>query len=254
MSLEIILIAFLVAILTEGARVGLRRVAIPRRAGPEGLDTPEVAEAYDRISSWPQFRLLRSMVVRKLACLKPAGTLADIGCGPGRLAFLIARRFPGLHVIGVDTAGEMIQIARSSASAQGCSSRVQFRLGDVSNLPMPDRSLDLAVSMLSLHHWSDPMRGLTEIHRVLRPGGQLLLFDLRRDVRRLVYWLLTFAQHVVVPGALRRAQEPLGSVQSSYSLRELDDLLRRSPFQRYTVEGGPGWAFVLAAKDPSARA
>lgn len=57
-------------------------------------------------------------------------------------------------------------------------------MGDVAGLPLPDGALDWAVSSLSLHHWSDPDRALGEICRVLKPGGQMLLFDLRRDPRR----------------------------------------------------------------------
>jgi SAM-dependent methyltransferase len=113
---------------------------------------------------------------------------------------------------------------------------------------MPDGELDFAVSTLSLHHWSHPSLGLAEIHRVLRPGGQLLLFDLRRDTRRFFLWLLRFGQGVVVPEPLRRANEPLGSLQSSYSVAELESLLARSPFKEHRIQGGTAWVFVWARK------
>jgi ubiquinone/menaquinone biosynthesis C-methylase UbiE len=247
MSLVIILL-LLLAVLTGVALSGLRRITFPRKPGLEGIEAPETAEAYDRISGWPQFCLLRRMIARKLAAYRPTGTLADIGCGPGRLAILIAQRHPGLHVIGVDAAEEMIRTARSKTSSQGLSSRVEFRVGDVGCLPLPDGTIDFALSTLSLHHWSDPAEGLEELQRVLKPGGQVLLFDLRRDPRRLFFWLMSFAQRIVVPGALRRANEPLGSLLSSYTLVELDGLFRRLPFKEYRVEGGVGWAFVWAAK------
>jgi ubiquinone/menaquinone biosynthesis C-methylase UbiE len=107
------------------------------------------------------------MIAHKLAAYRPSGTLADIGCGPGRLAILIAHRHPDLHVIGVDAAEEMIRTARSKASSQGLSSRVEFRVGDAGSLPMPDGTIDFALSTLSLHHWSEPAKGLKEIQRVL---------------------------------------------------------------------------------------
>jgi ubiquinone/menaquinone biosynthesis C-methylase UbiE len=227
---------------------GLRRIDIPRTSSFEGIEDPQASQAYDRISRWPQFRLLRRTFASKLAELHPAGTLADIGCGPGYLVTQIARRHVQLRVLGVDTADEMIRAAMLNAARLGLSDRVEFRRGDVGTLPMPDGELDFAVSTLSLHHWSHPSLGLAEIHRVLRPGGQLLLFDLRRDTRRFFLWLLRFGQGVVVPEPLRRANEPLGSLQSSYSVAELESLLARSPFKEHRIQGGTAWVFVWARK------
>jgi ubiquinone/menaquinone biosynthesis C-methylase UbiE len=241
----------LLIILTFAASValyGLRRINIPRKPGFEGIEAPETADAYNRISRWPQFRLLRLMFVRKLADYAPSGILADIGCGPGYLATLIAQRHPQLHVLGLDAADEMVKAAESSASNLGLSDRVKFRRGDAADLPLRDGTLDFAVSTLSLHHWSDPTRGLAEAHRVLKPGGQLLLFDLRRDSRRLFLWLVHFAQGVVVPAALRRANEPLGSLQSSYSLAEVEAMLAKSQFKEHAIDGRAAWVFVWARK------
>jgi ubiquinone/menaquinone biosynthesis C-methylase UbiE len=246
MSTDLILL--IVAVATTLALFGARRIVLPRQSGLKAIEDPAVASAYDRISDWPQFRVLRRMVAGRLARCHPEGLLVDIGCGPGRLAILIAQRHPGLHIVGVDASDEMIRTATSNASSLGLNKRVEFRLGDVANLPMPDGVVDLAVSTLSLHHWSDPIRSLCEIHRVLKPGGQLFLFDLRRDPRRFFHWLLHFAQGVVVPSALRHANEPLGSAQSSYTLTEIQDLLASLPFRDWKIDGGAGWLFVWAAE------
>jgi ubiquinone/menaquinone biosynthesis C-methylase UbiE len=246
MSPAIVSIVIGVVIIVLG--LGLTRVALPRRAGFEEIEDPEAAQAYDQISRWPQFRFLRRMIVAKLSRHKPRGTLADIGCGPGRLVILIAQRHRGLHVMGVDSAREMIRVATLNASALGLGEQVEFREGDVGSLPLADGALDFAVSTLSLHHWSDPGLGLAETHRVLKEGGEFLLFDLRRDARRFFYFLLRFAQGVVVPTGLRRANEPLGSLLSSYTLAEVRDLLARSPFREWSVEGGAGWFFAWARR------
>ncbi len=226
----------------------LRRVDIPRTVSFEGIEDPQASRAYDRISMWPQFRLLRRMIAGKLASHRPSGTLADIGCGPGYLAMLIAQKHPDLQVLGLDSAHEMIKAAESNASKRGLSGRLKFRQGDVGHLPLPEESLDFALSTFSLHHWSDPSSGITEIHRVLRPGGQLLLFDLRRDSRGFFVLLLRFAQGIVVPAALRRANEPTGSHQSSYTVAEVEGLLAKSPFKEHRIDGGAVWFFAWARK------
>ena len=246
MNTYIILLVLVIIIVL--AVSGLSRIQLPRKPGFEGIEDPEAAEAYDRISRWPQFRLLRHMFARRLANYQPQGTLVDIGCGPGLLTMLLARRYPHLHIVGVDAAEEMIRTAGANAASLGFSDRIEFQLGDVADLPLADGTVDFAVSTFSLHHWSDPVRGFSEIHRILKPGGQLLLFDFRRDTRRTFHWLLRFAQRMIIPAGLRHINEPLGSLLSSYTRSELQDLFVQLPFKEWKIDGGAVWAFVWAVK------
>ncbi len=220
-----------------------------RKPSLEGIEDIQAAQAYDRISKWPQFRVLRRLIVRQLRRHKPTGILADIGCGPGLLTTLIARKFPRLKVLGLDTAQEMIKTANANAISLGFEGRVEFREGNIQTLPLPDHALDFAISSLSLHHWSEPERGLTEIHRVLKPGGQLLLIDMRRDSRLFFYLLMIFATSIVMPTAMRKTNEPLGSVLASYTPMEVKEFFARSPFKEYKVHGGPAWMIIWGRKE-----
>jgi ubiquinone/menaquinone biosynthesis C-methylase UbiE len=228
--------------------IGSPRSQMPRQAGIEGIEDVEAARAYDLVSRMPPFILLRRLIIGNLSRRNPRGILADVGCGPGYLANLIADRFPDLRVIGVDASDEMVRTATLRADKKKLSDRVTFRRGDVARLPFEDGDLDFVLSTLSLHHWSNPAMAFREIHRVLKPEGRAMIFDLRRDARRRYYWLLRFVTSVVVPSALRRIQEPMGSLISSYAMEEVQSLLGASPFTEWRIEGGGMWMFAWMQK------
>jgi SAM-dependent methyltransferase len=123
-------------------------------------------------------------IAEDIAEVAPArARVLEVGCGPGRLSILLARGHD-LDVTGLDLDPEMIRRARANAERAADNDRggPAFLVGDVASLPFPDRSLDLVVSTLSSHHWSDPTAGLDEIGRVLRPDGRALIWDLRPGV------------------------------------------------------------------------
>jgi ubiquinone/menaquinone biosynthesis C-methylase UbiE len=103
------------------------------------------------------------------------GRVLDVGTGPGRLVAEIARRRPGLTVVGVDPSADMIGRARSRTAALA---NAQVRLAAAEDLPLEDDSVDAVVSSLSSHHWADSGRALAEQVRVLVPGGRFWLVDL----------------------------------------------------------------------------
>lgn len=231
------------AVILAAQRVYSRR-ALERVVSHEGLDDPEVARAFGRIADMPQMALLRWYVTRRAVAIMPAGHAVDLGCGPGHLAIELARAAPGLHVTGVDLSDEMLAQAEARASRSGLADRVTFRKGDAVQIPFPDGSLDLVVSTLSLHHWSNPVGVLDEIARVLKPGGAFVVFDLRRDMAAPVYLLLWFATHVVVPRALRRVNEPLGSRDAAFTVQEAEDLAAQSSLTGWRVTRGPLWLTI----------
>lgn len=240
------------AVLLIVAIVGLSRTTLARKASSEGIEEPEAVKAYDRISRTPQFALIRRMFVRELKKHEPKGTIVDVGCGPGYLIEEIAREIPQAHVIGVDISQEMLTTASKNLSFLGLGQRAEFRKGEAQSLPFENESIEYVVSTLSLHHWSDPSRAFQEIYRVLKPKGQFLIFDVRRDPRRLFYWLIVTATRVTPlflgTQALRRINEPLGSLLASYTAVESMVLLSTQPFARASLKGGLGWLFLCGQK------
>ncbi len=137
------------------------------------------AEIYDRVSGIALGWLYRSVADRITTDLPPAAEVLDVGTGPGRLLVDIARLRPDAHVVGVDPSTDMVEHALRRATSAGVSERVETRVASAESLPFPDASVDLVVSSLSAHHWADASVAIAEQARVLRPGGQLWIVDLR---------------------------------------------------------------------------
>jgi SAM-dependent methyltransferase len=141
------------------------------------------AVVYDTLS-----RLLlgpfRARIAADVAAVAPEGArVLEVGCGPGHLSTQMAHH--GFDVTGLDLDPAMIARARANTDRAGNRGgrRPSFLVGDVAALAFPDRSFDLVVSTLSMHHWADPAAGLAEIGRVLRPSARALVWDFRPGVR-----------------------------------------------------------------------
>lgn len=106
-----------------------------------------------------------------------AGVTLDLGCGTGHLARMLASRSPRL--ICVDQSPNMLERARV-ALEKADARTVEFRIGALEHLPLRDGEADTVVASMILHHMPEPVVALREMHRVLRPGGTLLLAELDR--------------------------------------------------------------------------
>jgi ubiquinone/menaquinone biosynthesis C-methylase UbiE len=224
------------------------RRARERVPGHEGIEDPEISTAFEWVSSMPQMRWMRQYIITHAAALQDHGEAADLGCGPGLLVLDMARRAPGLHITGVDLSENLLAAAKQSAEQAGLGDRVDFRLGNVEEIPFPDQSLDLVISTLSLHHWVDAVKVLNEIERVLKPGGAFYIFDLRRDMALPFYMMIWFGTQFVVPAALHQVNEPMGSRNASYTVQEVLGLAQQSNLRGGQVTGGPLWVVLEGKK------
>lgn len=192
-----------------------------------GADTPgitlEHGRRYDAFVD-AFFFGRRSAVYGRLAELsgaRPGDRVLDVGCGTGyfaqRLARIVApvgRGETQTHqgsVTGVDASAGMLEQARQSARSAAC----EFVVGAAERLDFEDGSFDAVTSSLMLHHLPPDLRAqaLGEMHRVLRPGGQLLIGEFRPPSTRFGRWLITSVtgpamredMRSALPGLIREA-------------------------------------------------
>jgi ubiquinone/menaquinone biosynthesis C-methylase UbiE/DNA-binding transcriptional ArsR family regulator len=107
--------------------------------------------------------------------LMPPMVIADLGAGEGAFALLLAQR--ATKVIAVDTSAKMIEVGREQALRHGVKN-VEYRLGDMEEIPIEEAAVDLVFFSQSLHHALHPERAVHEAWRILQPGGRIVILDL----------------------------------------------------------------------------
>jgi demethylmenaquinone methyltransferase/2-methoxy-6-polyprenyl-1,4-benzoquinol methylase/phosphoethanolamine N-methyltransferase len=141
-----------------------------------------------------------------LAGIQPGATVLEVGCGTGDVALAACERAgAGGAVYGIDPSPEMIAVARDKAARLGRA--VDFQIGVIETLAFPDASFDVVLSSLMMHHLPGGLkqRGLTEIARVLKPGGRLLIVDFKRPTTR---WA-RMMNHLFMHGGLHEGVQDL---------------------------------------------
>ncbi|QLL12564.1 class I SAM-dependent methyltransferase [Pseudomonas chlororaphis] len=144
------------------------------------------AADYDRFAAlalepWDALFISR---IRQLARDMTPGVLVDIGTAtavvPARLAS--DPLFAHWRFMGVDLDESMLDGGRPRIEALGLSSVIELKVGDAQALPFADNSYAMVVGRATLHHLPDKVKSLSEMYRVLQPGGVALVHDMRRDV------------------------------------------------------------------------
>jgi len=143
---------------------------------PEVMDTAEEAAEYDSMDHTEP----NATFITRLVELGATGRFLDIGTGPGHLPLLVCQQVPESHVVGVDLSQNMLLYAERHRASSAHADRIEYHLMDAKELGLPDGHFDTVYSNTILHHIPDPRPFLAEAHRMLRPGGALLIRDLFR--------------------------------------------------------------------------
>jgi ubiquinone/menaquinone biosynthesis C-methylase UbiE len=166
-----------------------------------------------------------------------ARSVLDVGTGPGFLPPRLARAYPSASVVGIDTSGAMLSIARQRSAAAGVADRVTFAKGSAYAIPFSDATFDLVVATNAIHGFNDLTGFVREARRVLHSGGHLVVLDLRRDVLWPIYalmWGTTFTLR-----ALRKPIDGMGPViDACYTRSEVEAALADAGFEQQRVRTG----------------
>lgn len=160
---------------------------------------------------------------KAIASIHSGETVLDLGSGGGFDCFLAAQELNGSgQVIGVDMTPAMLNKARKNA-LDGGYDNVEFRLGEIENLPVADNTVDVIISNCVINLSPEKLRVFTEAYRVLKPGGRLAVSDVVATIE--------------LPDEIRNNQELLsGCMSGASSITELQDMLENSGFTQISIK------------------
>src|SRR3954451_4058419 len=150
------------------------RLAVRKRQDHMRRDFDELAGKFGR-----QYVPGRSWkgIAEALLKLMPPLVIADLGAGEGSISQLMAQR--AKKVIAIDNSGKMVEFGAELAKKHGIAN-LEYRLGDLEDVPIRSGSVDLAFLSQALHHATHPEKAIAEAFRILKPGGRIAVLDLNR--------------------------------------------------------------------------
>jgi methionine biosynthesis protein metW len=162
------------------------------------------------------------------AVKEPFSDLLDAGCGTGAMLYMFKRDYPDKNCTGIDLSEKMIETAKKK-QLKG----VRFVAGDCENLPFAENSFDVVTCSMSFHHYPNPEKFFISLHKVLRPGGRLVLRDMASK-NKVMMW---FINHIEIPLANKVMRK--GDVHC-YSRDDIQRLCEASglKLEKYVVQKG----------------
>jgi len=164
-----------------------------------------------------------------IAAQLPSGSaVLEVAPGPGYMAVELAK-LGDYRITGLDISHSFVRIAADNARRAGLT--IDFRHGDVAQMPFPAESFDFVTCTAAFKNFPDPVAALDEIHRVLRPGARASIFDMRKDASREAINQEVREMRLSPPSAfMTRWVFRLGLLRAAYTRQALEAVVARSRF------------------------
>jgi ubiquinone/menaquinone biosynthesis C-methylase UbiE len=189
---------------------------------PEVMDTAQDAKEYDAMDL---VEANTRFAEDALALLDPSAAsiqVLDIGTGTAQIPVLMLDRDKRIQVLAVDLADEMLRVATDNVAKAGYGSQCRLAKLDAKALRVPDRRYDLVVCNSTAHHIPEPLTLFTEIARIVRPGGAILVRDLIRPPTMDEAWAIV--KRVAAGERMRQQQLFFDSLCAALTLDEVKSI------------------------------
>ncbi|MDE5787280.1 MAG: bifunctional demethylmenaquinone methyltransferase/2-methoxy-6-polyprenyl-1,4-benzoquinol methylase UbiE [Bacteroidaceae bacterium] len=202
-----------------------------------------IAPAYDRMNHTLALGIDRWWRRSAIDALKPYAPqeILDIATGTGDFAILAAQRLKPRHITGADISTEMMEMAKRKVNQQGLDKVISFKAEDCMQLSFGDGTFDAVTVAYGARNFESLDRGLQEIHRVLKPGGHLLLLELASPKSAPMKQLFWIYSHFVIPALgmlfsrdVRAYRYLTNSVQAFPQGEVMEEVIRKAGFGRVT--------------------
>jgi demethylmenaquinone methyltransferase / 2-methoxy-6-polyprenyl-1,4-benzoquinol methylase len=144
-----------------------------------------IAWRYDFLNHFLSFstdKVWRRKAVRTVAGLKEKPLVLDVATGTGDLA-IEALKLDPLSVKGIDIAEKMLEFGRKKLQKKGLEGRIELMIGDSENIPFQDESFDISMVAFGVRNFADPLKGLSEMYRVLKNDGVIMVLEFSKPER-----------------------------------------------------------------------
>lgn len=161
----------------------------------------QIAPRYDQLNHTLSFGVdyyWRWRAINQLKAHKPS-RIMDVATGTGDFALLAEKKLKSKEIVGIDISEKMLQIGEEKASALGLSKQISFVKEDCTSLSFPNDSFDAVTSAFGIRNFENLDKGLSEMHRVLKKDGKLVILELTTPTFFLVRWFYLIYSTIIIP-------------------------------------------------------